>query len=613
MTAINKSSNVEDIYPLSPMQEGMLFHALYAPRGGVYVEQQSWRFEGRLNIPAFKQAWQVVVDRHPILRTAFIYENRDKPLQLVRRRVLLEWQHYDWRALSDDAQQHQLQLFLRADRERGFQLSKPPLLRFTLIRIDEATFEIVWTHHHLLLDGWSEPLLLREVGYYYQLLCQGQSKELEKPRPFRDYITWLKEQDMGAAEQFWRERLKGFTSPTPLGVDRADGEATALEGQFGQHQVRLTPEATSKIQAFLRQLRLTMNTLLQGAWALLLSQYSGHSDVVFGATVAGRPAELAGVEAMIGLFINTAPVRVQIPSGETAAAWLKRLQERQAEERRYEYTPLVQLHGWSQMPRDRNLFESLLVFENYPVPGVRFGANGSAHAENGNGNGNGSYASVEQPPKGDVEMSDVRAYAQAHYPLTLAAGLVPELFVRILYDGRRFDPQTITRLGQHLETALYALTSESDKPLHMLSIFTQAERRQMLVEWNQTTTEYPRSLCLHQLFSQQARSAPDRLALSYDDSQLSYGALDSLSNRLAHHLRASGARPGTVVALAMSRSLSLITAMLAVLKTGAAYLPLDPSYPLSRRAFMLEDAGACLLVTDDGGHDMGDDVSHALT
>ncbi|HLF28784.1 MAG TPA: amino acid adenylation domain-containing protein, partial [Anaerolineae bacterium] len=359
---------VEDIYPLTPMQEGMLFHCLVAPESGMYFERLSCTVRGELNPAAFEQAWQQAIARHTILRTAFQWEHRAEPFQVVYRQVRFPIEWHDWRELSAAEQAERLAAYLEADQKLGFDLARPPLLRLAFMRLSENTYQLVWSHHHLLLDGWSMPMLLKEVFGFYAAFCQGRSLRLEAPRPYRDYIAWLQQQDQTAAEAFWRKALHGFTAPTALTIDRTARSAVLEgEGEYAGQGLRLSAETTAALQRFSRQQQVTLNTMVQGAWALLLSRYSGEEDVVFGVTVSGRPAELAGIENILGMFINTLPLRVRTPPEGRLLTWLKALQAQQVELRQYEYSPLVKVQGWSDVARGRPLFESLVVFENYPV------------------------------------------------------------------------------------------------------------------------------------------------------------------------------------------------------------------------------------------------------
>ena len=306
--------NIEAIYGLSPMQEGILFHTVHAPESGLYFEQYSCLLEGSFDTAAFERAWQLAADRHPALRSLFTWEGRPKPLQIVRQKVTLPWTHEDWRELSPSEQEERLTRHLEADRSRGFALDRAPLIRLGLFRTADDATRFGWSFHHLLLDGWSMRLVLDEVLRSYESIRLGSAPPVPRPRPYRDYIAWLKQQNTGDAEAFWKRRLDGFTDPTPLPGLTIPRSSPWAERHLTE-EIRLDSEATSSLRSLARQHRLTLNTLVRGAWALLLSRYSGEDDIVFGATVSGRPAELTGVQEMVGLFINTLPVRVDTSQG----------------------------------------------------------------------------------------------------------------------------------------------------------------------------------------------------------------------------------------------------------------------------------------------------------
>lgn len=481
-----KSKNIEDIYPLSPVQQGMLFHSLLAPASGVYVVQVSYEVHGHLDTAAFEQAWQQEVDRHPVLRTAFVWENLEKPLQVVGRHVKAPLEQHDWRTLSPEKQQQQLEALLQAERHRGFNLSKAPLMRLTLIQMSQDAYQFIWSYHHLLLDGWSVPLLLKEFLTFYNAFCQGQNLHLEKLRPYRDYIAWLQQQDLSKTEEFWRQTLKGFTAPTPLGVDRMPNQKGSRDDELGvgssqdqnyeEQQIQISPEITLGLQSLAKKYQLTLNTLVQGAWAVLLSRYSSEDDVVFGATCSGRPVALAGAEYMVGLFVNTLPVRVKVNAEQSLLSWLRHLQAQQVELRQYEYSPLVEIHRMSDVPRSLPLFESLVVFENYPVePSLQ--------------------QSVET-----LDIRNVRTVERTNYPLTVFAVVSSKLSLKISYDCHRFAPATITQMLGHFQTLLEGMVNNSNQRLWELPLLMASERHQLLVEWNNTQSEHLKKQSIHDLF-----------------------------------------------------------------------------------------------------------------
>jgi len=565
---------VESVYPLSPMQEGMLFHTLYAPESGVYCVQQVNPMRQRLNVDAFARAWQQVVDRHAALRTSFVWKDLKKPVQVVEKKLMVQVTELDWRDLSADERERQLQEFLTEDRARGFDLSTPPLMRLTLIREDEDAYKFVSSWHHILMDGWSSSLVAQEARSFYAALCKGDEPALRHVRPFQDYIAWLKRQDQTKAEAYWRRALKGFTSPTRIGLMTQHGGSEQTGKRYGEVHVKLSTEASAALQAAATKHRLTLNTLAQGAWAVLLSRHSNESDVLFGTVVSGRPAELPGVETMVGLFINTLPVRVQLDGSAGVWEWLRSLQGEQAEARRYEYTPLVQAQGWSDVPRGVNMFETLFVFENYS-----------------------KRKSQPEPGSRESEPERVRIYEQVNYPLTIVVVPDAQLTIEVSYDCARLGAQGARQILTHytrlLESLVHAEDSTRVSDLEMLSV---EERRQLLSGWNDTATEYSR-WHIPALFEKQVELRGESPAVVYGQESLSYAELNRRANRLAHYLRRLGVSDGAFVGICVERGVEMIVGVLAILKAGGAYVPLDPSYPKQRLYFMLKDARISLLVT----------------
>ena len=569
---------VEDLYRLSPMQQGLLFHCLYAPQSGLYFEQMQNRFEGEFEVEGLKSAWREVMERHAILRSSYHWEGLSSPVQLVHAAVQPEWLEEDWRELSSDVQEQKLEHFLAADRERGFDFTHAPLMRFALLRLGDDVWQFVWSFHHMLLDGWCMSLLINEVFRFYEAYCSGEQLELAQPRPYRDYIQWLQAQDKTAAETYWRKRLAGFTSPTSLGIATSASGLHPSSNNYAEQEICLTAETTSELERLARQQQVTLNTVVQGAWAILLSRYSGESDVVFGATVSGRPAELAGVEQMVGLFINSLPVRVRMRGELGLGEWLQELQREQAEMRQYEYSPLVEVQGWSDVERGVPLFESLFAFENYPVEQLATGA-------------------VESV--GRVRHEQVWAMERTNYPLTLIAAPGRKLVVKVLYEEQRLGREAIARLLGHLEQLLESMANRAEQQLSELRLLTRAEEEQLLVEWNATESEYPREQNIAGLFEQQVALTPEAIAVVHEGEQLSYRQLNERSNQLAHYLLRLGVGPETLVGVCLERSLEFMVAVLGTLKAGGAYVPLDPDYPAERLRLMVEDPGLRVVLTKD--------------
>ncbi len=570
--------NVEDIYPLSPMQQGMLFQTLLEPHTGAYCEQHGRTFRGPFQLAAYQQAWQMVVDHHPILRTAFVWEGFDEPLQIVRQHITLAWDVRDWRHLSPTEQDKQLAELMQEDRTKGFELAKAPLMRWYAIQLSPDRVHCLWSYHHLLADGTSTSIILHEALTCYYAICNGQTPVLPNHRPFRDYVAWLKEQDMAKAEAFWRKHLDGFTASVPLAIThpakKPDDSKAAAAGEW---ETYLPHETTEALLTFARQHQLTLNTLVQAAWALLLSRYSGETDIVFGITVSSRPHTLADSESMIGLFINTLPLRVQVPPESSALNWLQSVQNAQVEVRQYDYTPLVEAQRWSSVPRGQPLFESLLVYENY---------------------------AMEDTAEGQNELSIERIVwgtEKAAYPLSLTVAQGAAFMLRVGYDPQKVAADSVHRVAGHLQQILQGIIANPDQRVGDISIITPEERRQLLFDWNQPLTavdERLQNTCFHQIFERQADLTPDAIALTFDNRHVTYAELNARANQLARALQRQGAKPETLIGICVDRSFDFLIGMLGILKAGGAYTPLDPAYPADRLAYMLSDAHIHLLLAN---------------
>ncbi|MFL6196132.1 MAG: amino acid adenylation domain-containing protein, partial [Thermoanaerobaculia bacterium] len=563
--------NVEDIYPLTPLQSGMLFHSLMAPASGVYVNQVTCTLPADADPRLFRQAWERLVQRHGVLRTAFLWDGLDEPLQAVRRQAALPWRDLDWRGLSAGELEGRFEELRHGERHTPLPLNKAPLMRFALVRRDGGR-DFVWTFHHLLLDGWSLPLLVGELVAVYAALREGREPALPPVRPFSDYLVWLRKRVAVDAEPFWRGDLAGFTAPNALPVaPPAGAEGT---GQ-SVHAFRLSREVTAGLQALAARHKVTLQTVTLGAWALLVSRYSGDGDVVFGNVVSGRPPALPGVESMVGMFVNTLPARVRVDEAEPLGPWLRRLQERQLARQEFEHSPLSQVQRWSEVPAGAPLFETLYAFENYP--------------DAGNGGDGGP---------GALRIGGLRTLESTNYPLTLTLVAGEEIALRLMADRARVDGAAAPRLLQHLAALLAGMAEgvEEDRPIGELPMLGAAERHQLLREWSDTAAAFPSESTVHELFAEQARSRPGAVAVEHGAEALTWAELRQRAGRIARRLAALGLRPEERVAVLAERSLDLVPTLLGILEAGGAYLPLDPAHPPERLAWMVQDAGASLLV-----------------
>jgi len=568
------NANIEAIYPLTPMQDGILFHTLYAPEAPLYVQQYTCLLNGVLDTRAFAGSWQHVIDRHQVLRSFLTWEGRDQPLQIVRTHCEAGWHEEDWRAHSPDEQEHRLEQFLASDRSCGFRLDVAPLMRFTLLRLSDSVHRFVWSHHHIIVDGWSMGLVLDEVFRSYEAFAGGREPELPASPAYRDYVRWLKGRDLAPAEEFWRTRLAGFAKATPLPIGK-DVPGARWAERHAEEIVKISPHATKRLVNFARREGLTLNTVLRGAWALLLSRYSGEDDVAYGATLLGRPPELDGSLEMVGLFINTLPVRVQIPADASVVEWLRRVQQQQIEAAPFETAPLIEVQGWSDVPHGEPLFETLLVFENVPNP-----------------------ATVA----GGLDTSDIRYLQRSNYPLVVLVMPGEELELIFLYDAERFDASIIGRLGRQLTRLLEGIADDPTRSPADVSLFPPDELIEILEDWNATDTDYPADRTIHALIEDMVSRYPEALAVTGSEITLTYAQLDARAATLAQHLRGLGVRPSDRIGVSLDRSPAMIVGILGILKAGGAYVPLDPGLPPARTAFLLDDTSARVLIvgTDRG-------------
>ncbi len=556
---------VEDIYPLSPMQQGMLFHTLYEQQAGSYINQLRVDVEG-LDVERFRQAWQAAMDAHEVLRSSFVWEGEFKrALQVVHKQLDVAFLFHDWCAnaqLSED-----LDTLALAQRQQGFELEAAPLLRLVVTRVAEDRYHLIYTCHHILMDGWSNSQLLGEVLQRYS----GQPVVASGSR-YRDYIAWLQRQDAAASEAFWKPVLQRLEAPTRL-ADAIAPPAQASAG-YGDHVQVLDEALTQRLEAFARTSKVTVNTLVQAAWLLLLQRYTGKDTVAFGATVAGRPADLPGIEQQIGLFINTLPVIASPRAEQSLDSWLQAVQAQNLALREFEHTALLDIQRWAGQGGEA-LFDSLLVFENYPIA-----------------------QALEQGAPDGLRFGPPLTQEQTSYPLTLLVGLERQLSVHMSYQHSSFSADTVQRLAAHLAQLLGQMTDGGERCLGELSMLAFDEHQRLTHDWNPLDAPFDQGLCIHQMIARQAQASPDALAVTFANTCLSYSELDGRANRLAHKLIELGVGPEVRVGVAMPRSEHLLIALLAVLKAGGAYVPLDPDYPAERVAYMLDDSRARVLLTE---------------
>jgi amino acid adenylation domain-containing protein/non-ribosomal peptide synthase protein (TIGR01720 family) len=560
------------------MQQGMLFHYLKEPHAGVDIEQLVIHLAEPIDIRRMESAWQALVRRHEILRARFSWEGGDQPKQQIFREVDVPFLFEDASSLSRDGQTKVLKSFLETDRIRGFDMAKPPLLRVACYQWAEESFSLIWTFHHALLDGRCFPILLQEVFETYSEKGTMAPAIRSSPPPYCRYIDWLQKQNFAGADSFWRELLKGVSVPTPLIVDRRTPRAEIANNQ-GEAWEFVDPATTSRLRELARDHDLTMNTIVMGAWAILLHRYSGEESILFGATRACRKSSVENADKTIGLFINTVPVRLDVKDTDVSLSIFKTCRQLWIDMRPFEHTPLARVKALSSVPPTQPLFETLLVFESYRLD------------------------SVMRSLGGLWKFRKVELHELTNLPITLAAYDGEELSFKIEFDRRRLDDTVVAHMLGHLRRLVEGIAANVSTTVSELPFITEAERLSLIRQINEPQ-EAPKSrnlpsdgATLSVLFEAQVARRPGAVALTCEGQSLTYAQLNARANQLARRLVQLGVKPDTLVGLCLERSNELVVSILAILKAGGAYLPIDLAYPADRLAFMLEDAQAPVLLT----------------
>ncbi|SCF49033.1 non-ribosomal peptide synthase domain TIGR01720/amino acid adenylation domain-containing protein [Micromonospora matsumotoense] len=558
---MTKKTGLEDVLPLSPLQEGLLFHALYdTDAADVYTVSTALELTGPLDTVRLRDAGQALLDRHANLRAGFRRTAKGTTVAAIPTRARLPWAEHDLSGLPETGRIAELDRLAVADQRRRFDMARPPLLRMTLTRLGTDVHRLTITHHHILLDGWSAPLLVRELLDLY-----ARPGSLPPVTPYKAYLAWLARWDRDAATAAWREALAGLDEPTRM----APAGTTPEPVVPGSVETALPAELSGRLTDLARSLGVTLNTVVQTAWGLLLARLTGRDDVVFGATVSGRPPQLPGVESMIGLFINTVPVRVRVDPAEPAGDLLVRVQDEQAALMEHQYLGLADIQ---RLAGHGELFDTLTVFESYP-----------------------DDPDAAEPVPG-LRVTGTQDEDATHYPLVLVAEPGPRINLEIRHRADVFDADAARTILDRLIRVVTAIAADPAAPVGRIDILDPAERAAVLTEWNGSTdgivaTTFPRR------FADMVAAYPENIAVICEDEQVSYAELAARADRLARALAARGVGPGQVVAVALPRSVDLVTALVGVLRSGAAYLALDLDYPADRLRYMLADAAPTCVVS----------------
>ncbi|MCP3738293.1 amino acid adenylation domain-containing protein [Rossellomorea sp. BNER] len=562
---------IEKVYNLSPMQEGMLYHSILQENPEVYYQQMTFSIEGNLDILTFKQSIQHLVQRHDILRTTFFYQKIQKPKQVVLTNRDIPIYVEDLSHLPTNESQSVIQSYQREDRRKGFDLQNDVLMRFAIFIENEKKVRIVWSFHHILMDGWSVGNIIKELFKIYEFIQNDQPLQLEEIKPYRIFIEWLEEWDLIGSLDYWKKYLLGYEERAYLPMKQSRSEGN---GSYQEFAFTFSEEMTQELIHFSRQHHVTLNTTLQAIWGILLQRYTNQDDVVFGAVQSGRSGSIDGIEQMVGLFINTVPVRMR-SSQVSFEAFIRDIQKQAFESEVHNYCPLYEVQKQSEY--QQALFDHIMVFESYPL---------DQEVQNLFGGQNQA-----------LRIREVNCLEQTNYPLTIAVMPGRSIEVKLTYDAPMFEQSFIKNIEKHMKQVAKTVLVQPETLLNQIDILGDDEKHQLLVTLNSTNADYPKDKTIHKWFEEQVIKTPHNIAVVCNEEHLTYQELNEQANRLAHVLHQKGTKADDRVGLMMERSFEMIVGILAILKAGGAYVPIDPEYPIERIRYMVEDSGTNLVLT----------------
>ncbi|MCK4260253.1 MAG: AMP-binding protein [Halanaerobiales bacterium] len=574
MKSVNKidKQNVQDILSLSVMQEGILFHYLSNPNSEEYFSQLSLNISGEISIQAFKEAWNFVIENNEMLRTVFRWDNINKPAQIVLKEQPIKINEYDFTSIDPVHREQEIEKLRIEERKEKFDLKTGPVFRITLCRLAEDNYEMILNNHHILYDGWSMGILLQEFFNTYNSI--GLGKILTKPskNKFKEYLKWLNNQDKEQQEKYWRTYLQGYQNKTLLPIDmNPHNSIKRVDNQL----FRLPDGLTNKLEDLAKKIKVTVGSIINTAWGILLQKYNNTDQVIFGTTVSGRPAAIEGLENIVGLFINTVPMIIKNSTQDRICDYISSVNKDAIERQNYECTPLVDIKSYSEFNGQDNLFDSIVVIENFDF---------------------------FEKLKSDANLLKVNSYNSFEMPnfdLTVEVVLLKDIEVNFIYNAEVFKKKTIEHMSNHLQRVLTEIAENSTRKVSELDILPIEERNQLLFDFNNTARAYESNKTIQQLIEEQVKRTPQRIAVEFEEEKLTYQELNEKANQLARILRKSGVTVETVVGIMLERSLEMVISLLAILKAGGAYLPIDPDYPEERILYMLENSNAKIVITDE--------------
>ncbi|MFC8148507.1 bacitracin non-ribosomal peptide synthetase BacC [Bacillus paralicheniformis] len=564
-------SAIEKIYPLANMQKGMLFHAIEDHTSDAYFQQTVMDIEGYVDPAILEASFNDIMKRHEILRASYEYEIVEEPRQIIIENRSIDFTYFNIAKSSAQQQEMFIERLLNEDRKKGFDLSRDVLMRAYLLKTAERSYRLVWSHHHILLDGWCLGIIMRELFVIYENRMNGKASPLKETKPYSDYIKWLERQDQEEGRKYWREYLKEYEEQAQLPTLTKRKKSSRYDRR--EKVIHLSKRLTKQLKELAAKNSVTLHTVIQTIWGLMLTRYNKIDDVVFGTVVSGREANVDGIEDMIGLFINTIPTRIRFNEQARFNECLQKVQEDAIQSNRYNYMNLAEVQALSSLKKD--LIDHILVFENYEADEQDF---------------------EESQMKTGFKVNEISAAEQSNYSFSMSVTPGEELTLVLTYDGNVYDRDIINNIEGHIKRVAEQVTANENRKIAEIDMLAEEERKTLLYEFNRTNADYPRNQTIHQLFEEQAERTPGHTAIVFEKEELSYKALNERSNQLAGLLREKGVKPDMIVGVMAERSVEMIVGMLAVLKAGGAYLPIDPEYPEDRIRYMIEDSCISILL-----------------
>ncbi len=576
--------NVEDVYSLSPLQEGILFHHIMDEKSTAYFVQAVITLNGEVDVDLFEKTFNKTIEKYDILRTVYTYKKTKKPRQVVLKKREMQIFFKDISLLGEETKTKFINNFKREDEKKGFNLARDIPMRISIIKMSSAVYTIVWSFHHIIMDGWCMGIIFRDLMRMYRAFQKGEPVKLEPVTPYKNYIKWLEKQDKEKGLRYWKEYLEGYEQQAKLPGARTTTQPSADNNyRFGEYYFLIEETLTTDLNKIAVKNQVTINTVFQTLWGVLLQVYNNTEDVVFGAVVSNRPSEIEGIEQMVGLFINTVPVRIKSEGSVGFSQLLGKVRQNAALSRPYEYLSLAEIQAIS--PLSRQLIHHIQAFENYPL---------------------------EKRVKGETSkdttgfvIEDMAFKDQTHYDFNIMVGPGKHWVVRCSFNQTVYEHDSIKKIESHLKQLITCVIKNPGIPMREIDILTNDEKSQLLYEFNDTAIEYPENKTIHELFEEQVERTPNHIAVVSDTDQhltyrtyMTYKELNKKSNQLAQLLQEKGVKPGDIVGIIAERSIEMAIGVLGILKAGGAYLPIDTDYPKERIKYMLAESNIAVLLTN---------------